>query len=215
MSPSPTGVSRSSRWRTSVSLRNALTKRFRSPSGPMSCDSRPGCSDDEAGHDLADRAARDLDLLGAAGRDPQRRRDADRAHASPPSQRSKADRLGPDRRGETGLTGTGDTVAVPERPGVRRLEPVAGQQRDDLVAGPDDAASSRRGGRGQGHAAGRLRVDALEPGDVADRRGGHLVVDRLDRAAGLVGQLDHVAAVGRIADGQRADDRVRASGPAR
>ena len=32
------------RWRTSVSLRNALTKRFRSPSGARSCDSRPGCS---------------------------------------------------------------------------------------------------------------------------------------------------------------------------
>src|SRR6187401_1878570 len=48
----------------------------------------------ELGHDLADRAARDLHLLGAAGRDAQRRRDADRAHAFPPSQLSKAERLG-------------------------------------------------------------------------------------------------------------------------
>ena len=32
------------RWRTSVSLRNALTNRFRSPSGARSCDSRPGWS---------------------------------------------------------------------------------------------------------------------------------------------------------------------------
>ena len=215
MSPSPTGVSRSSRWRTSVSLRKALTNRFRSPSGPSSCDSRLGCRTTRPATTSRTVPPRDLDLLGAAGRDPQRRRDADRAHASPPSQRSNADRLGRITGARPGSPGTGDAVPVPERPGVGRLEPVAGQQGDDLVAGPDDAASSRRGGRGQGHAAGRLGVDALEPGDVADRRGGHLVVDRLDRAAGLVDQLDHVAAVGRIADGQRADDRVRARGPAR
>ena len=84
VSRSPTGVSSACRWRTSVSLRNALTNRFRSPSGARSWASRPGCERDEAGDDLADRAARDLDLLGAAGRGAQRRRDADRAHASPP-----------------------------------------------------------------------------------------------------------------------------------
>ncbi len=40
------------------------------------------------------------------------------------------------------------------------------------------------GDRGERHAAGRLRVDALEPGDVADRLGRDVVLDRLDRAAG-------------------------------
>ena len=42
VSPSPTGVSSASRWRTSVSLRNAFTNRLRSPSGPSSWASRPG-----------------------------------------------------------------------------------------------------------------------------------------------------------------------------
>ena len=42
VSPSPTGVSSDWRWRTSVSLRNALTKRLSSPSWVSSCDSSPG-----------------------------------------------------------------------------------------------------------------------------------------------------------------------------
>ena len=82
-----------------------------------------------------------------------------------------------------GSPGRAIAVAVAERPRVRRLEAVAGQQRDDLVAGPDDAAPSGRGDARQRDAAGRLRVDALEPGHVADRGGGDDVVDRLDRAA--------------------------------
>ena len=140
-------------------------------------------SDDQRGHDVADRVARDVHALLAAGRCAQGGRDADRAHeALPSSQRSKAREARPDGRGKAGLAGPGDPVAVPERPGIRRLEAVPGQQRDDLVAGLDDTAppGGRRGS--QGHAAGRLRVDPLEPGHVADRRGGDLVLDRLDRA---------------------------------
>ena len=44
---SPTGVSSPCRWRMSVSLRNALTNRLRSPSGPMSCDLEAGMRRDE------------------------------------------------------------------------------------------------------------------------------------------------------------------------
>ena len=70
-----------------------------------------------------------------------------------------------------GSPGTGDAVAVAQGPRVGRLEPVAGQQGDDLVARPDDASPAGGRDRAERHAAGRLRVDALEPGDVADRLG--------------------------------------------
>ena len=69
-----------------------------------------------------------------------------------------------------GWPGRATPSPSPSVPRVGRLESVPGQQRHDLVAGPDDAAAAGGGGGGQGHAAGRLRVDALEPGDIADGR---------------------------------------------
>src|SRR5690349_21965679 len=95
-----------------------------------------------------------------------------------------------------------------EGAGIRRLEAVPGEQGDDLVTRSDDTTRLCRSRRGERDPAGRLRIDALESRDGPDRCRGHRVVDRLDRPAGLVGEVDDVAAVGRVPDRERAHDRV-------
>ena len=85
----------------------------------------------------------------------------------PASQASKAERLGRIAGASPGCPGRATPSPWPERPRVRRLEAVAGQQRDDLVAGRGSRragapprprpASRRRPSRGRSPRAARRR----------------------------------------------------------
>ncbi len=151
--------------------------------------------------------------LGAAGRRAQGRRDADRAHDAALQPGLEGGQAGPDDRRQAGLTGPRDRRRYAlGRPSVRAsgvLRPLPVSRA--TTSSPSRMTPRRRAAAtaAEGDAAGRLRVDALQPGHVADGRRGRLVVDGLDRAAAVARELDRVAAVGRVADGQRADDGVR------
>ena len=111
----------------------------------------------------------------------------------------------PRRRQAMGAIGTSRSIV--ER--VERLQPVAGDDQHDLVVGADDASLDGRPQRGEGHAAGGLGQDALGLGQEADR-GDRRPRPRRPRCCrrSLRASSSGRHAVGRAADGQRADDRV-------
>ena len=161
---------------------------------------------DQRAERLADGRALDLDQLLAAGRRPEHGRDADLAHAD--SQSSNAREARRDDRRQPRPARFGGPRLDPEPDRVGRLEPVAGQERDHLVAVADHAPPARGLRRRDRHAAGGLGVDALERRGPPDRVRRLDVGDRLDRPRGRPRQLHRVAPVGGVADRQRAHDRV-------
>ena len=96
--------------------------------------------------------------------------------------------------------------------GVERLQAVTGDEQDGLGVGVDLAGLDQLLRGRDGDATGGLGEDTLGAGQQLDGVA-HLVVgDVADRAPGAAHRVQHVRAVGRVADRQRAGDRVRLDG---
>ncbi|GAY12093.1 ComEC/Rec2-related protein [Pseudonocardia sp. N23] len=105
--------------------------------------------------------------------------------------------------------GRGDAVGD----GVERLEAVAGDEQDGLGVGVDLAGLDELLRGGDGDPTRGLGEHTLGAGEQLDSVA-HLVVgDVPDRPAGAAHRVQDVRAVGRVADRQRAGDRVRLHGP--
>ena len=96
--------------------------------------------------------------------------------------------------------------------GVEGLQAVTGDEQDGLGVGVDLAGLDQLLRGRDGDATGGLGEDTLGAGQQLDGVA-HLVVgDVADRAPGAAHRVQHVRAVGRVADRQRAGDRVRLDG---
>src|SRR6478672_4072563 len=92
---------------------------------------------------------------------------------------------------------------------VQGLEPVAGVDHHGLQRGVELAGLDQLLQYADRGAPRRLGEDPLRPRQEHDRVADLVVVDVLDRATGLPADVEHVDAVGRVADRQALGDRVR------
>ena len=116
--------------------------------------------------------------------------------------------VGTARRGTRRRRPRCDGLVSGERDRRERLQAVAGDEEHNAVVAADLARLDRRPERPERHAGGGLSEDARGPREkrhvLADRVLGHGV----DGAAGLARGRDGEVAVGRVADRERAGDRV-------
>ena len=153
-------------------------------------------------------SAGDLGLAAGVGAQDGRDTDVDAHVGAPSSDHSGLSRRGrrrgtrpgwADGRGRAG--GRGDRV--------QGLEAVAGVEDDGGQGRVEQTGLDQLLRHADGHPARRLGEDALGAGQQLDRVDDLLVVDVLDGAAGAAGDVQHVRAVGRVADRQRLGDGVR------